>query len=135
MISLRIFFTASAIAVTAAAAAGSAGADNMSDHKATIETLMNAMRAKDAATIRTLFDANGQQQYGNASPKTGKAFLAWIESDVIAAEAVVDDTVMSQAEGGIVVTGTIRNNNGYKNKANFLFKVDAGKINSWHIRY
>jgi ketosteroid isomerase-like protein len=106
-----------------------------SDAKSTVETLLKAMRTKDAVTIRLLVDANGSMQYGNGLPKKGKDFVAWIESDVIAAEALVDNAVVTSRSDGIVVTGIIRNNRGYSNKANFLFSVKAGKITRWHIRY
>jgi hypothetical protein len=106
-----------------------------SDAKSTVETLLKAMRSKDAVTIRLLVDTNGSMQYGNSAPKKGKDFVAWIESDVITTEAVVDNAIVTSRPEGIVVIGTIRNNRGYSNKANFLFSVKAGKITHWHIRY
>jgi hypothetical protein len=36
---------------------------------------------------------------------------------------------------GVIVTGTIRNNRGYANNANFLFTVEDNKIRHWQIRY
>jgi hypothetical protein len=102
---------------------------------APVEALIKAMRAKDAATIRALFSANASQQYGSGTPKTGEAFRAWVESDLIAAEPVIDDAVVTATAEGVVVTGTIRNNRGYANKANFQFKAEGSKIRHWQIRY
>jgi hypothetical protein len=102
---------------------------------APVDALLNAMRAKDAGTIRTLFAADASQQYGNGTPKTGDAFRAWIESDLIAAEPVIDDAVVTATAEGVIVTGMIRNNGGYANKANFLFTVDGTKIRHWQIGY
>lgn len=59
-----------------------------SSPRAIVETLLTAMSAKVAARIRKLFADTATQQYGVGALKSGEAFRAWIESDVIAAEAV-----------------------------------------------
>jgi ketosteroid isomerase-like protein len=102
---------------------------------AVVEKLLKAMQAKDATAIRSAFAPNASQQYGEGKPKTDYAFRAWVESDVIAAEPVVDDASVSATGDGVVVTGTISNNRGYRAKANFLFTIEGGKIKHWQIRY
>jgi ketosteroid isomerase-like protein len=102
---------------------------------APVEKLLKAMQAKDGAIIRAVFAPNASEQYGEGTPKTGDAFSIWVESDLISAEPVVDDAIVSATEDGVVVTGTIRNNRGYRARANFLFVIEAGKIKHWQIRY
>jgi ketosteroid isomerase-like protein len=102
---------------------------------AAVEELLKAMQAKDAAAIRAAFAPNASQQYGEGKPKTDDAFRAWVETDLIAAEPVVDNAIVSATDEGVVVTGTISNNRGYRAKANFLFTIEAGKIKHWQIRY
>jgi ketosteroid isomerase-like protein len=95
---------------------------------APVEKLLKAMQAKDAATIRAVFAPNVLKQYGEGTPKTGDAFSSWAESDLIAAEPVVDDAIVLATEDGVVVTGTTRNNRGYRARANFPFVIEAEKI-------
>ncbi len=106
-----------------------------SSPRAIVETLLTAMSAKVAARIRKLFADTATQQYGVGALKSGEAFRAWIESDVIAAEARVDGASIVAAGDAVIVKGTIRNNRGYANAADFLFRVERGKIASWQIRY
>ncbi|MGL5363230.1 MAG: nuclear transport factor 2 family protein [Bosea sp. (in: a-proteobacteria)] len=133
MMPVRSLFVTLALLLSVGFFATSAHAQ---DPRAAVQKLLDAMTAKDAATIRALFAANAEQRYGNGAPKNGKAFKRWVESDVIRKEAKVEDAQLAVKGNEVTVTGQISNNVGYRSKADFLMKLDsAGKIVSWQIRY
>jgi|GEM_PF-2492665 len=101
----------------------------------TVATLITAMAAKDAATIRAAFAQNAPQAYGNGQPKSGAAFFAWLESDIIAAQGRVEYPLVAANGDEVVVTGQYSNANGYSSAANFLMVVKDGQIISWQMRY
>lgn len=99
-----------------------------------IKSLITAMSANDAEKIRSLFDENASQAYGNGDWKSGKDFFKWLESDIIERKGHVENAQYEVNGNEVVVTGQY-SSKGYTNKANFLFKVEDGKIISWQMRY
>lgn len=99
-----------------------------------IKSLIAAMSSKDAQKIRSLFDKNASQAYGNSPAKSGKAFFSWLESDIIEREGMVAHPEFKVDQNQVIVTGQY-SSKGYTNKADFLFKVKDGKIVSWQMRY
>jgi SnoaL-like domain len=102
---------------------------------AVVRALLSAMDAKDANGIRNAFSPSASQAYGNGTPKTGPAFSAWLQSDIIAAHGRVENPQLVATGDEVVVTGRYRNSSGYSSAANFLFKVSNGQITSWQMRY
>lgn len=103
--------------------------------EAVVRALLVAMDAKDANGIRGAFSPSVSQAYGNGAPKTGAAFSAWIQSDIVAVHGRVENPKLVATGDEVVVTGRYRNNSGYSSAANFLFKVSNGQIVSWQMRY
>lgn len=99
-----------------------------------IKSLIAAMSSKDAQKIRDVFHENASQAYGNSPAKSGKAFFSWLESDIIEREGMVAHPEFKVDQNQVIVTGQY-SSKGYTNKANFLFKVEDGKIVSWQMRY
>lgn len=99
-----------------------------------VKSLITAMSSNDAEKIRSLFDENASQAYGNSPAKSGKAFFSWLESDIIDRKGHVDNAQYEVNDNEVIVTGQY-SSIGYTNKANFLFKVKDGKIVSWQMRY
>lgn len=99
-----------------------------------IKSLLDAMQKNDAEKIRSLFDKNASQTYGNGTPKSGKAFFSWIDSDIIQRNGKVENPKFRVNNNQVVVTGQY-SSEGYTNKANFLFSIKDGKIMSWQMRY
>lgn len=99
-----------------------------------IKLLMDAMQTNDAEKIRSLFDDNASQTYGEGTPKSGKAFFSWLDSDIIERKGKVEKPKFTVNNNEVVVTGQY-SSVGYTNKANFLFSVKEGKIMSWQMRY
>ena len=100
----------------------------------TVKNLIEAMSAKDAEKIRSMFHENASQAYGDSPPKSGEKFFAWLESDIIEREGHVDNPEYIVNGNQVVVKGQY-SSRGYTNKANFLFSVEDGKIKSWQMRY
>lgn len=105
---------------------------NPAEALAVVGELLSAMQANDAGRIQAVFSQDAQN--GNNALMSGEAFRAWLESDIIAAEAQVIDSELSVAEGGIVVTGTYIDNSGFQRPVNLLMLVEDGKITSWTTR-
>lgn len=99
-----------------------------------IKSLMAAMATNDAEKIRSLFAENASQAYGDGAAKSGKAFFSWLQSDIIERKGHVENAQYEVNGHEVVVTGQY-SSKGYTNKANFLFKVEEGKIISWQMRY
>lgn len=99
-----------------------------------IKSLMAAMATNDAEKIRSLFDENASQAYGDSPAKSGKAFFGWLESDIIERKGHVENAHYEVNGNEVVVTGQY-SSKGYTNKVNFMFKVANGKIRSWQMRY
>ncbi|WP_197496161.1 nuclear transport factor 2 family protein [Maribacter hydrothermalis] len=104
------------------------------DPESIIKLLMTAMSANDAEKIRSLFNSNASQAYGDGAAKSGKAFFSWLESDIIKRKGHVDNAKYTVNGNEVVVTGQY-SSEGYTNKANFLFTVKDGQIMSWQMRY
>jgi hypothetical protein len=102
---------------------------------ALVRGLLDAMRANDAARIRTAFAPTASQAYGDAAPKSGEAFWRWLQSDIIDRQGRVDEPRLTVTNDEVVVSGQYSNNAGYASPANFLFKVRDGQIVSWQMRY
>lgn len=105
------------------------------DAGAVVRSLIDAMRLGDGARIRALFAPQASQAYGNGQPKSGAAFFAWLESDIIARRGQVDDARFLVHGDEVIVTGQFHNNRGYRAAADFRFVVDKGRIVSWQVRY
>ncbi|MFL0353728.1 nuclear transport factor 2 family protein [Xanthomarina sp. GH4-25] len=99
-----------------------------------IKLLITAMSKNDAKTIRSLFHENASQAYGSGAEKSGTAFFSWLESDIIERQGHVENVQYLANSNEVVVTG-LYSSKGYTNKADFLFKVEKGKILSWKMRY
>lgn len=100
-----------------------------------VRRLITAMQVGDAAQIRAAFAEGAEQAYGEGSAKTGDAFRAWLETDIITAQGRVNEPEFAVDGDTVVVTGEYRNASGYRSKADFLMGVEAGKIVSWRMRY
>jgi len=100
----------------------------------TVRSLIDAMSENNAQKIRSLFDENAKQAYGNGSWKSGKDFFNWLQSDIIDRKGHVDHAKFKTEANQLVVTGQY-SSEGYSNEANFLFEVEKGKIVSWQMRY
>jgi ketosteroid isomerase-like protein len=105
------------------------------DPGSVVRALVDAMRANDAARIRALFAPDASQAYGNGRPKSGPAFFAWLESDIIDRKGQVDDPQFAVNGNEVIVTGQFHNSRGYRAAANFRIVVDNGRIVSWQMRY
>lgn len=112
-----------------------ASAAEASDAGAVVRALVEAMKANDADRIRALFAPGASQAYGDGKPKTGPAFFAWLESDIIQRKGQVDDPKFAVAGNEVIVTGQYRNSRGYRSAANFRIVVDGGRIVIWQMRY
>ena len=106
----------------------------MSENEKVVRELITAMDHNDAAAIRAVFDDEATQQYGDGSPKSGKEFFAWLDSDIIQRKGMVTDPKFVEEGSKVVVTG-LYSSEGYSNRADFLFAVKIGKIVSWQMRY
>ena len=103
--------------------------------KAVVSELMDAMQENDADRIQAVFSQDASQAYGNGSPKSGDAFRAWLQSDIIRPHGRVEGAELTVDGESVVVMGQYRNNGGYTAPANFLMQVEDGKITSWQMRY
>lgn len=112
-----------------------ASASQATDPGAVVRTLIDAMRANDAARIRALFAPDASQAYGDGKPKSGRAFFAWLESDIVERKGQVDDPQFAVNGNEVIVTGQYRNSRGYRSAANFRIVVDNGRVVSWQMRY
>ena len=130
---LALVLMALLVAFAGVALAQGDGDDQRS--KEIVRELLDAMRAKNAERIRAVFSENASQAYGQGSPKSGAAFRAWLQSDIIDREGQVSDPQLSAVGGEVVVNGQFANNAGYTSAANFLFKIENGRIVSWQMRY
>lgn len=131
----RFAITIFALALVFPVLAGAQSSADRNSPSGLVAQLLNAMQANDAKRIRSLFAENAQQSYGNGKPKSGDAFRAWLQSDIISVHGRVENSRISAKGNDVIVTGQYRNTSGYRSKANFLFKVANGKIVSWQMRY
>ncbi|MEE4376699.1 MAG: nuclear transport factor 2 family protein [Candidatus Competibacteraceae bacterium] len=102
--------------------------------RAVVTALIDAMQANDAERIRSLFDANASQAYGDGPAKSGAAFFSWLDSDIINRQGRVENAQLAVDGNQVVVTGQYRSR-GYTSAANFLMTVENGRITSWRMRY
>jgi ketosteroid isomerase-like protein len=100
-----------------------------------VTELMAAMQGNDGDRIRAVFADNAGQAYGSGRAKTGDAFRAWLESDIINARGRVENPQVSSDGNSVIVTGQYRNAANYRSAANFLFTVEDGRITNWQMRY
>ncbi|WP_186697589.1 nuclear transport factor 2 family protein [Cyanobium sp. NS01] len=105
-----------------------------SDPGAVVRQLLEAMTSNDPARIRALFAANASQAYGNGPAKSGEDFFRWLDSDIIERGGRVNDPQVVVTGNDVVVTGQY-NSRGYTSRADFLFRVEDGRIVSWRMRY
>lgn len=112
-----------------------ASAAQAADPGAVVRALVDAMKENDAQRIRALFAPDASQAYGDGRPKTGAAFFAWLESDIIQRKGQVDDPKFAVAGNEVIVTGQYHNSRGYRSAANFRIVVEGGRIVSWQMRY
>lgn len=108
--------------------------NSASNPEEVVKSLIASMAINDAQQIRSVFDENASQAYGDSPAKSGKAFFSWLESDIIERKGHVDNAQYAVDGKGVVVTGQY-SSKGYTNKADFLFKVVDGNIVSWQMRY
>ncbi|WP_158535033.1 nuclear transport factor 2-like protein [Acaryochloris thomasi] len=92
------------------------------------------MQTNDAERIRSLFDANASQAYGDGAAKSGEAFFRWLDSDIIERQGRVENAQLAVNGNEVVVTGQYRSI-GYASEANFLLTVENGRIINWRMRY
>jgi len=130
---LVLVFTASLSAPPVSAMA--AGDRNTRSPQDVVFELIDAMAVNDAERIRAVFAEDARQAYGQGQPKSGDAFRAWLETDIVDVYGRVDDAAFYGEGNSVVVTGQYQNNNGYSNAANFLLIVENGQIVSWQMRY
>ena len=116
-------------------AQAAAPAVQATDPGSVVRALVDAMKANDAARIRALFAPDASQAYGDGRPKSGPAFFAWLESDIIDRKGQVDEAQFAVNGNEVIVTGQFRNSRGYRAAANFRIVVDNGRIVSWQMRY
>lgn len=117
------------------AAQGAASAVQPADAGTVVRALIDAMKANDGARIRALFAPDASQVYGDARPKSGPAFFAWLESDIIERNGQVDNAQFAVNGHEVIVTGQFMNSRGYRSAANFRIVVDNGRIAHWQMRY
>ena len=120
---------------TEPAAQPTAATAQTTDAGTVVRALVDAMKANDAARIRALFAPDASQAYGDGRPKSGPAFFAWLDSDIIDRKGQVDDAQFAVNGNEVIVTGQFRNSRGYRAAANFRIVVDNGRIVSWQMRY
>lgn len=116
-------------------APAAAPAAEPSDAGSVARALVDAMKHNDGTRIRALFAPQASQAYGDGRPKSGPAFFAWLESDIIDRKGQVDEAQFTVNGGEVIVTGQFRNSRGYRAAANFRLVVENGRIVSWQIRY
>lgn len=114
---------------------GMVHADEEATPRAIVLELIDAMQANDGDRIRAVFADDASQAYGAGSAKSGEAFRAWLESDIIEPHGRVENPSLAVNGDEVVVTGQYRNSNGYRSAANFLMIVEGDKIASWRMRY
>jgi hypothetical protein len=100
-----------------------------------VRELVEAMRLNDGPRIRALFAPQASQAYGDGASKSGPAFFAWLESDIIARKGQVDDAKLAVNGNEVILTGQFRNSSGYRAAANFRLVIEQGRINTWQMRY
>lgn len=105
-----------------------------SEPEVIVRALLDAMQTNNAERIRSLFDDNASQAYGNGSAKSGEAFFRWLDSDIIQREGRVENAQLIVKGNEVVVTGQYQSR-GYTSEANFLMTVENGRIISWRMRY
>jgi hypothetical protein len=110
-------------------------ADTATTPEAVVQNLVDAMQANDAERIRAAFAADASQAYGAGRPKSGDAFRAWLESDIIEPHGRVEEASIAVDGPSVTITGRYRNDNGYTSAADFLMVVEDGQIISWQMRY
>lgn len=108
--------------------------ENASEAQTVVSGLIEAMRNKDAAKIRSSFAANASQSYGDGEAKSAEAFFSWLESDIIKRKGRVYNAEYAVDGNQVTVTGRYFSWF-YTSKANFLFTVSDGKIINWQMRY
>lgn len=105
-----------------------------SEPEAIVSELLDAMQTNDAERIRSLFDENASQAYGDGPAKSGEAFFRWLDSDIIQRQGRVENAQLAVNGNEVVVTGQYHSR-GYTSEANFLLTVENGRIVSWRMRY
>ncbi|MDZ7812077.1 MAG: nuclear transport factor 2 family protein [Ideonella sp.] len=100
-----------------------------------VRGLVDAMKQNDATRIRAVFAPQAQQAYGDGWPKSGPAFFAWLESDIIERKGQVEAAQFAVNGNEVIVTGQFSNSRGYRAAANFRMLVENGRIVSWQMRY
>ncbi|PZD74362.1 hypothetical protein C1752_01484 [Acaryochloris thomasi RCC1774] len=110
------------------------GGSELSKPRAVVSALVDAMQTNDAERIRSLFDANASQAYGDGAAKSGEAFFRWLDSDIIERQGRVENAQLAVNGNEVVVTGQYRSI-GYASEANFLLTVENGRIINWRMRY
>lgn len=105
-----------------------------SEPEAIVGELLDAMQTNDAERIRSLFDENVSQAYGDGPAKSGEAFFRWLDSDIIQRQGRVENAQLAVNGNEVVVTGQYHSR-GYTSEANFLLTVENGRIVSWRMRY
>ncbi len=142
--SIRTFICSVGIVITlvfaghqafAQTATGAAPVAEATDAGSVVRALVDAMKHNDGARIRLLFAPQASQAYGDGRPKSGPAFFAWLESDIIDRKGQVDEAQFTVNGSEVIVTGQFRNSRGYRAAANFRLVVENGRIISWQMRY
>ena len=130
-----VFASHQAFAQMAPAPGSAASAAQATDAGSVVRALVDAMKRNDGARIRALFAPQASQAYGDGRPKSGPAFFAWLESDIIDRKGQVDEPQFAVNGNEVIVTGQFRNSRGYRAAANFRLVVENGRIISWQMRY
>lgn len=123
------------VAPAAASATEASEVSEATDAGSVVRALVDAMKRNDGTRIRAQFAQQASQAYGNGRPKSGSAFFAWLESDIIDRKGQVDEAQFVVNGSEVIVTGQFRNSRGYRAAANFRLVVENGLIVSWQMRY
>jgi ketosteroid isomerase-like protein len=99
-----------------------------------VSDLIEAMAQNDADRIAALFSDSAEQSYGERPPRSGDAFRAWLQSDIVAVNGRLEGAELTSEGQTVIATGRYRNDNGYESDANFLFVVEDQKIIRWIVR-
>ncbi len=123
---IRTFLIASALSLALSAPAAA------QEPRATVERLVVAMNAGDAAAARALFAPDGGSAYGETAPlKTGPALDAWLASDIFGLNARFE--VESMTGEGDAVEATGRWGNPPTRPFRYAFTVAGDRIQSWRV--
>ena len=112
------------LAQTAASAVSTAPTD-------VIERFVKAVNGNDAKAIKAAFAPNAWTAYGEGGArKTGEAFMAWLESDIISVKGKIEVRQKTVNGNSVTIEGRYTST-GWSGNAKYVFTVQNGLITSW----